>query len=91
MEVKEAIEFCKNQINYNYNGQNEEIQRALRIFNYGLEQVISLLQQGEKDRRTLNKLDKKYGHYLIGVKENEKMGGSYTIRDFINMSTKEVK
>jgi len=57
MNTKEAIEFCKNQQNYNYNGQNEEIQRCLRIFNYGLEEVISLLQQGEKYQQIVERVE----------------------------------
>ena len=60
MNTKEAIEFCKNQQNYNYNGHDEKIQRALRIFNYGLEEVISLLQQGEAYEAMWGELEKKF-------------------------------
>jgi len=48
MKAKEAIEFCKNESSYNYNGQNKELQNRLRLFNFGLEQVVTLLQRGEK-------------------------------------------
>ena len=51
MEVKEAIEWIKNEINYNYNGQNEELRNRLYLFNCGMEDIISLLQQGEKYRQ----------------------------------------
>ena len=48
--------------------------------------VVRLLQQGDKYRLILKELDKKYGHYLIGVKDNGKIGEGYTIRDLIDIS-----
>ena len=46
-------------------------------------EIIELLQQGEKYRLILKDLDRQYGHYLIGVKGNGEIGIGYTIRDFI--------
>ena len=48
--------------------------------------VVRLLQPGEAYRLILKALDKNYGHYLIGVKDNGKIGDSYTIRDLIDIS-----
>ena len=45
--------------------------------------IISLLQQGEKYRQILKALDKNYGHYLIGVRSNGEIGEGYTIRDLM--------
>ena len=73
MEVKEAIEFCKLEGSYcpqHYMRQN--------YYN-----IINLLQQGEKYRLILKDLDRQYGHYLIGIKDNGEIGTGYTIRDFI--------
>jgi len=56
MDYKEAIEFIKNEINYNYNGQNEELQNRLYLFNCRMEDIISLLQRGEKYQQILIKI-----------------------------------
>ena len=48
-----------------------------------IDDIISLLQQGEKNRLILKDLDRQYGHYLIGIKGNGEIGIGYTIRDFI--------
>jgi len=64
MNTEEAIEFCKNQQNYNYNGQNEEIQRALRIFNCGLDEVITLLMRGSAFEKMFREVENMYGSSL---------------------------
>ena len=56
MEVNEAIEWIKNEINYNYNGQNEELRNRLYLFNCGMEDIISLLQQGEAYKQIAEEL-----------------------------------
>ena len=52
-------------------------------FERNINDIIALLQQGEKYRLILKDLDRQYGHYLIGVKGNGEIGIGYTIRDFI--------
>jgi len=48
MNTKEAIEFCKGEINYNYNGQNNELRNRLYLFKCAMKEVIALLKCGEK-------------------------------------------
>jgi len=76
MEIKEAIEWLEVEKQMSYNDRTQKCTR----------EVIALLQQGEAYRLILKALDKKYGHYLIGVKDNGEVGVGYTIRDLIDIS-----
>jgi len=83
MEVKKAIETLKDYIKCASDNWSVTISDTNAVeFN----DIIDLLQQGEKYRLILKELDKKYGHYLIGVKDNGKIGEGYTIRDLIDIS-----
>jgi len=89
MEVKEAIEFLER-----HRCGTEKLLRAVfkikgkeNNFKFPtIDEFINLLQQGEAYRLILKALDKKYGHYLIGVKDNGEVGVGYTIRDLIDIS-----
>ena len=65
---------------------NEELKGIEGKYITNIDEVIDLLQQGEAYRLILKALDKNYGHYLIGVKDNKEVGGSYTIRDLMDIS-----
>jgi len=83
MEVKKAIETLKDYIKCASDNWSVTISDTNAVeFN----DIIDLLQQGEAYRLILKALDKNYGHYLIGVKDNGEVGESYTIRDLIDIS-----
>ena len=77
MKTKEAIEFLED-LREDYS----EVEGNIGIV-CDFKEVISLLQELEKYRLILKDLNRQYGHYLIGVKDNGEIGIGYTIRDFI--------
>ena len=84
-EVKEAIMFLENTL-YFCIGEEDDMPDYQSKYNHWIKKTINLLQQGEAYRLILKALDKNYGHYLIGVKDNGEVGESYTIRNLIDIS-----
>ena len=85
MEVKEAIKLIKTlkEVLYEAYLIGKVYVGGTEGFERNINDIIALLQQGEKYRLILKDLDRQYGHYLIGVKGNGEIGIGYTIRDFI--------
>ena len=95
MKAKEAIEILEIEIKLlgeeieicNPNDDiDAQIIPANKKFIIEYNEIIELLQQGEKHRLILKDLDRQYGHYLIGVKGNGEIGIGYTIRDLMDIS-----
>ena len=67
MEVKEAIEFLDKKNRYVLPKTNQEVEH-----NDEIDDIISLLQQGEKYRQMWEEFEEEYGEYVIRMNYENK-------------------
>ena len=85
MKTKEAIELIRllRDVLYDAYSIGKIYVGGTEGFERNINDIIELLQQGEKYKEMWEEFKRKDGHYLIGIKEDNRLRVGYTIGDFM--------